>query len=140
MSVEVLLRSLLPGGVVVLLRNAAGSMELRGDDLALRTSESWLTIYHSDTERAGGSESRSHLHLRRGAFRVARVVEQDGRTPILEFWTHPEDAERDGRPPLTVIFPSFYDWQNGKAPIPENHEWFRNWIENNGRCFTLRDS
>lgn len=137
MTAEELLRSILPHGVAVLLRNSGGTMELRGRDLAIKCSETWLTIYHAT---ADGSEMRSHLHVRRGAYRVASVQEREGRTPTLEFWEHSDDAEREDRPPFALIFPSFYDRRNGNAPIPENQLWFRRWIELHGRHFVLEDA
>ena len=140
MKLEELLRTLLPAGVVVLLRNEAGTMELRGDDLELKSSERWLTVYHAGALADGSSETRSHLHLRRNSFGNARVVERAAHTPTLEFWPKEEDARQGGRPPLSVTFPSFYDWQNDKAPIAKNRKWFDDWVERYGRRFELESS
>lgn len=140
MTLEELLESLLPAGVVVLLRNRHGSMELRGRDLALKRSESWLTVYHQATDGEVGSETRSHLHLRRGTLQAGFVVEREGRSPVLEFWATAEDALGEGRPPLAITFPSFYDWQNDKAPIPAHRTWFREWVARYGTQFDLQDA
>ena len=138
MTTEDLLESLLGAEVVVLLRNAAGTMELRGQDLKLKRGESWITVYHGDTDDRGGTESRSHLHLRRGTFQLARIREPEGRTPVLEFWPEPPLAESAARPPLSVIFPSFYDWAADKAPIRQNRAWFADWVARYGTTFTLK--
>jgi hypothetical protein len=153
-----LIRKILPhlrrGGVII-LRNSEGTMELRGDDLELKESKEWITIYHAS---ASNSERRSHLHLRKGRYGYACVIESDGATPQIAFWSEkPEDknnpkpaaesikvpgiehpAMDKNRPPFSIFFPSFYDWANNKAPIEENQRLFKEWIEKNGREFELK--
>ncbi|MEM9799349.1 MAG: hypothetical protein AAGA20_03420 [Planctomycetota bacterium] len=68
------------------------------------------------------------------------MVEKEGRTPVLEFWPSAEQIVDGARPPLAVVFPSFYDWQADKAPIPRNREWFRAWVGAHGRRFELDDA
>mgnify|MGYP001615238131 CR=1 FL=1 len=128
-----LIRKILPKIGTLILRNDSGSMELRGQDLKLKESAEWLTLYHAS---APSSESRSHLHLRKKAFRYAHIVERDGGSPCIAFWPHKQDRTGD-RPPLCVFFPSFYDWERNKAPIAKNRRYFRKWIERNGREFKL---
>ncbi|MDA2917398.1 hypothetical protein MYX64_11280 [Nitrospinae bacterium AH_259_B05_G02_I21] len=121
-------------GGMILLRNEQGAMELRGEDLVLRASEEWLTIYHSTAE---SSESQSHLHLRKRSFRYARVMEKEGATPFVAFWRTKEEGT-DTSPPFAIYFPSFYDWAKDKAPIEENQRLFQEWLEQHGREFTMR--
>jgi hypothetical protein len=139
-----LIRSLLEFQGTVILRNTGGTMELRGEDLALKYSESWLTIYHAGAEH---SEHRSHLHLRRGIYRYACVMEVEKGTPRLAFWEWAADAEalRAGvadafKGPFVMFFASFYDWQRGGAPLPENRARFEQWIDRYGRQFDLNES
>ncbi|MFQ6672074.1 MAG: hypothetical protein ACE5KY_02145 [Candidatus Tectimicrobiota bacterium] len=130
--IERLLPSVHRGGTI-LLRTEQGTMELRGDDLVLAASEEWLTIYHST---AASPEARSHLHLRPGSFRYARVVEREGATPFVGFWqTHEDDPE--ARPPLAIYFPASFDWAKGRAPIEENQQLFQDWVDHHGREFAL---
>ena len=125
-----LLEQMLPRCGAVTLRNAVGVIELRGEDLYLRRGRT-LSLYHRDAERG---EARSHAHLYIGGLSWARVVEKDGVTPRLWFW---EDANEMGdKPPLSIAFPRFYDWD--REPIPENQAHFDRWVSTHGRSFVLK--
>ena len=118
-------------GGLFLLNSSIGAMELHGDDLYLSQSDPWLAIYHASKP---GGESRSHLHLRIGTLKAARIVEEEGQTPYLGFWENPECS---GEATLQVYFPSFYDWVNDKAPIEEHRQYFATWVKTYGRRFEL---
>ena len=118
-------------GGLFLLNSAIGAMELHGDDLYISRSDQWLAIYHGTTP---GGESRSHLHLKTGILKAARIVEEPGQTPYLGFW---ENTEFSREPTLQVYFPSFYDWANDKKPIEENRIYFATWVDAHGRRFDL---
>lgn len=139
MTLGDLLRAALPEAGTVILRNAQGTTELRGEDLGVKESAGWVTVHHG---APGESEGRSHMHLRRGACRYARVRDREGMTSCLEFWPD-EGAARaagaDGKPPLALVFRSFYDWENGKSPIPGNRRRFDAWVARHGREFPLQD-
>lgn len=142
-------------GGAIMLRNSQGTMELRGDDLELSEAGEWITIFHTS---ASNFERRSHLHLRKKGYEYACVVEIEGATPQIAFWSKRAD-NKDGtklevepirvpgmqhpatdknRPPLSIYFPSFYDWANNKIPIEKNQKLFKEWIEINGREFELK--
>lgn len=108
-----------------------GAGELHGDDLYISQSDGWLAIYHGSNP---GGESRSHLHLKTGVLKAARIVEEEGETPYLGFWENPEGIVEAA---LRAYFPSFYDWTNNKAPIEENRAYFERWVETHGRRFDL---
>ena len=116
-------------GGLFMLNTRVGAMELHGDDLYISRSDRWLAIYHASNP---GGESRSHLHLKTGALKAARVVEEDGQTPYLGFW---ENVDCGGEATLQVYFPSFYDWANNKAPIEKHRRYFTNWVKSHGRQF-----
>ncbi len=134
-----LLETALAEAQVVLLRNEHGTVELRGEDLALESGGEWLTLFHAGA--SPGPEARSHIHLRRGRLRYATIAEREGRTPVLELW--PSRAALSaarasgGRPPLALMFRSFYDWGRDRAPIPEHRRRFEAWVAENGREFDL---
>ncbi len=133
MSKEITLKELLEiflrmDGTFI-LSNEHGSMELRGNDLYLRPYKQWLTIYHSE---AKSPESRSHLHLKWQTLHSATIVREEGQTPHLAFHT---GAEPVGQPLLTWYFPSFYDWGNDKAEIPENQGQYEAFVKIYGTAF-----
>lgn len=121
----------MPGTFI--LRNAHGSMELRGNDLYLHPYKEWLTVYHTTTENP---ESRSHLHLRWQTLRAAVVIRDAGETPHVAFYANPEAS---GEPPLIWYFPSFYDWQRGKAEIPANIARYEAFVQAHGTVLRLID-
>ena len=116
-------------GGLFLLDSPVGAMELHGDDFRLSGSNSWLAVYH-DSEPGG--EARSHLHLKTGVLKAARIVEEDGATPYLGFW---ENLDCAGEAALRVYFPSWYDWARDKALIDANVAYCARWIEAHGREF-----
>ncbi len=118
----------------VILSNAAGAIELRGDDLVVAGDGRWLTVHH---RTARTSESRSHLHLRADAFVECVVVEPPGETPFAAFFGPSDDRAHPERAPLAISFPSFVDWENGRAPIPENESWFHAFVARHGRTFEI---
>lgn len=131
----------------IILRNEFGTMELRGDDLSLKSSDHWITIFHS---RAENSERMSHIHLRRPAFGYAEIIEREGGTAQLGFWKTRADAENAGtismetgitspvKPPFAIFFAPFYDWSGPeKTALPENRISFETWVANNGRSFMI---
>ncbi len=118
---------------VFILQNAHGSMELQGDDLYLSPIEEWITIYH---ERASSPESQSHLHLRRAMLRSARIARDPDETPHLQFFQTPKPSEDCT---LVWYFPSFYDYRNGKADVPENHKIYDAFVEAHGSEFAIDD-
>lgn len=133
LALEELIEKMLerPGWVV--LRNSEGTMELKGEDLTLKTHKDWITVYHGCCDN---SESRSHLHLRKGSYRYACLVETEGYTPQMAFWLSEEDVS-DSKPSMAFYFPSFYDWSNGKKDIVEHQKYCERWLAKNGRAFHL---
>ncbi|MEC7948658.1 MAG: hypothetical protein VX265_13920 [Myxococcota bacterium] len=129
-----LVRHMLSRCKVVILRNPYGTTELRGDDLAIKEHGDWVTVYHRS---AATSESRSHLHLRHRTLSYAAIREREGMTPVLGFWPDAASVREDQKPPLTMTFPSFYNWAGDKEPIPEHHAFFRSWVEAYGSRFQL---
>jgi hypothetical protein len=121
---------------VVILRNPYGTTELRGDDLAIKEHGDWVTVFHRS---APSTETRSHLHLRHRTLRYAEVREREGMTPVLGFWPDLGSVNPDQKPPLAMTFPSFYDWAGNKEPIPDHHDYFQAWVNENGRSFELAD-
>ncbi|MDE0205934.1 MAG: hypothetical protein OXP66_07900 [Candidatus Tectomicrobia bacterium] len=113
-------------GGTFILRNEHGSMELRGQDMYLHPYNQWLTVYHTHAERP---EARSHLHLRRETLQTAKVCRSEGQTPYLVFSGATEPC---GEPLLTWYFPSFYDWSQGKALLPDNVARFESFVETYG--------
>ncbi|MCR9141813.1 MAG: hypothetical protein NXI24_06140 [bacterium] len=142
-----LIESLLEFQGTIILRNEFGTMELRGDDLTLKSGEQWLTIYHS---RARNSERMSHVHLRRGVFGFAEILERDGGTAQMAFWKNESDARNAGelsmesgitspiKPPFAIFFAAFYDWSGPeKRELPENRARYEAWAKEHGRSFRL---
>ena len=106
-------------------------MELHGGDLYMSRSDRWLAVYHGSTP---GGESRSLAHLKIGAIKAARIVEEEEHTPYLGCW---ETAECGGEATLLAYFPSFFDWADNKAPIEKHRRYFATWVEAHGRRFDL---
>ncbi len=117
-------------GGVFLLDSPVGSMELHGEDLYLSESNGWMAIYHGD-EPSG--EIRSHLHLKCGVLKSARIIKEKEYTPYLAFWVQ----DSDGEPVVHAYFPSFYDWSNNKAIIQSNKDFFKIWERRYGSEFVL---
>jgi hypothetical protein len=109
-----------------ILQNEHGSMEFRGNDLYLSPYKEWITIYHSTPENP---ESQSHLHLRWQTLRSAAVVREPGQTPHLAFY---QTREPGGDALLIWYFPSFYDWAQGKAEIPDNIAQYDAFVKTHG--------
>ena len=126
-----LIELMLPNCGVVILRNRHGVMELRGDDLYLRRGRT-LTIYHRNAER---EEACSHSHLYVSGLNWAQVVEKDGVTPRLSFWS--DKANAFEKAPFSITFPRFYSWDKERQPIVENQHYFHDWVQRNGRYFAL---
>lgn len=120
------LGQLIAMGGTFILRNEHGSMELRGQDLYLHPYNEWLTVYHTSADRP---EGRSHLHLKRQTLQAAAVRRSEGETPHLAFF---KANEPHGDPLLVWYFPSFYDWSQGKALIPDNVTRFESFVETYG--------
>ncbi len=120
------LELLIDMGGTFILRNEHGSMELRGQDMYLHPYEEWLTVYQTNAERP---EARSHLHLKRHTLQAAAVRRSEGQTPHLAFF---KAGESCGDPLLVWYFPSFYDWSQGKTPIPDNVARFESFVETYG--------
>ena len=135
-TLRALLETLLQMRGTFILRNAHGSMELRGDDLYLHPYEEWLTIYHATP---ANPESQSHLHLKWRTFRSAAVVQETGQTPHLAFYPR---TEAGGEPPLLWYFPSFYDWGRGKAEISAHMAQYDAFVQKYGLVmhFLVADS
>ncbi len=133
MAAQVVLKDLLEVLVrmngTFILRNVHGSAELRGEDLYLSPYGEWITLYHAE---AKSPESRSHLHLKWKTLHSAVVVHQEGETPYLAFYT---TREPSGPPLLVWYFPSFYDWGNNKAEIPQNRARYEAFIKTYGTSF-----
>jgi len=120
------LEQLIDMGGTFILRNEHGSMELRGQDMYLHPYKEWLTVYHTNADRP---EGRSHLHLKRQTLQAAAVRRSEGETPHLAFFMADEPH---GDPLLVWYFPSFYDWSQGKALIPDNVTRFESFVETYG--------
>ena len=120
------LEQLIDMGGTFILRNEHGSMELRGQDMYLHPYNEWLTVYHTNADRP---EGRSHLHLKRRTLQAAAVRRSEGETPHLAFF---KADEPHGDPLLVWYFPSFYDWSQGKALIPDNVTRFESFVETYG--------
>jgi hypothetical protein len=131
-TLKALLEALLPMSGTFILRNAHGSMELRGHDFYLSHYQEWLTIYHTTAPRS--PESRSHLHLKWQTFRSAVLAQEEGQTPHLAFYQTPNQT---GEPPLVWYFPSFYDWANNKAEIPANIAQYEAFVQRYGTTLTF---
>lgn len=137
-----LLRLMLAEHGTIILRNGIGTMELRGTDLTLKTSDQWLTIYHAS---APHSEHRSHIHMRRGRLSFACVIERENGTPQMTFWEREADAaaaiagDKDSKPPFAIFFASFFDWQaeGGPRALPENQTRYQDWVRAHGKRFEL---
>ena len=129
MTPKDLLKVLVRMDSTFILRNEHGSMELRGNDFYLSPYKEWITLYHS---AAKSPESRSHLHLRWQTLRSAAIAREEGQTPHLAFYTTAEPA---GQPLLVWYFPSFYDWGNNKAEIPENQAQYEAFVKTYGTTF-----
>ncbi len=130
---EDLLAELIACRGAFILQNAHGSMEFQGDDLYLSPIEEWITIYH---EGASNPESQGHLHLRRAMLRSARIAREFGETPHLQFF---QTSEPEGESTLAWYFPSFYDYQKGKADIPENQQIYEAFVDAHGSEFAIVD-
>ncbi len=130
-SVSNIFDSLLPHGVTVILRNPQGTMELKGPDMNAKVHGDWITVHHGKPE---DSERQSHLHLRRAGYGHAVIQEPENLTPQLTFWVTRDDVS-DEKPPMALIFPTFYDWSDNKRPIPENRRFFEKWVAEHGRVF-----
>ena len=120
------LEQLIEMGGTFILRNEHGSMELRGQDMYLHPYNEWLTVYHTSADRP---EGRSHLHLKRQTLQAAAVRRSEGETPHLAFF---KADEPHVEPLLVWYFPSFYDWSQGKALIPDNVTRFESFVETYG--------
>lgn len=120
------LERLIDMGGTFILQNEHGSMELPGHDMYLHPYNEWLTVYHANAE---SPEARSHLHLRRQTLRAAAVRRSPGQTPHLAFFSAAEPCDD---PRLVWYFPSFYDWSQGKALIPDNVARFESFVETYG--------
>ena len=131
-----LMRNMLENCQVVLLRNEYGTTELRGDDLAIKEHGDWVTISHGTSPTI---ELRSHLHLRHKLLRYAEIQEPKNRTPVLAFWPGRAQVSTEHKPPLAMMFPSFYNWSENKAPIDANHKHFQAWVQEHGRHFELEE-
>ncbi|MCZ6659114.1 MAG: hypothetical protein O7C67_17645 [Gammaproteobacteria bacterium] len=118
---------------VFILQNAHGSMELQGDDLYPSSTAEWITLYHNGVSNP---ESQGHLHLRRAMLRSARIAREPGETPHLQFFQTPEPA---GESTLAWYFPSFYDYQKGKADILENQKIYDAFVDAHGSEFAIVD-
>ena len=133
MTTEITLKDLLEVLVrldgTFILRNEHGSMELRGNDFYLSPYKEWITLYHA---AAKSPESRSHLHLKWQTLRSAAIVREEGQTPHLAFYTTVEPV---GQPLLVWYFPSFYDWENNKADIPENRARYEVFVKTYSTAF-----
>ena len=131
-----LLDALLPRCGALVLHSAAGAMELRAPPYYVSGAGEWLTVYQeaARSPRSGLGERASHLHIKATALGWARVVAPEGKTPYVAFWAGEDEA---GEPPLTVYFPSFWDWGRGKAPIPENRAFFAAWVAEHGDRWRL---
>ena len=129
-----LMRHMLANCHVILLRNQFGTTELRGEDLTIKEHGDWITISH---RTAPIIESRSHLHLRHRLLRYAQVQERKGLTPVLAFWPDRSQVRTEHKPPLAMMFPSFFNWSGDKEPILENQTFFQTWVEENGFEFDL---
>ncbi len=123
-------------GASVILQNAHGSTELLGDDLYVSATDEWMTLYHRETAQP---EDRSHLHLRRGSFAYARVVEREGQTARVVFSTTRETFPGDDEDaPLSIYFRSFYEYSDGgKRLLPDRRAAFEAWVGQHGREFVL---
>ncbi len=125
-----LMRAWLPCCDCAMLRNPWGTAEVRGDDLVLKHTAAWITIFHRD---APATEALSHLHVRREVFRFAQVVQTPERTPRLDFWP---DSDTGDRAPLSLRFLRF--WERGRgASILAHQVRFSAWVTEHGRVFTL---
>ncbi len=131
---EDLLAELIAFRGAFILQNAYGSMEFQGDDLYLSPTKEWITIYH---EGASNPESQSHLHLRRAMLRSARIARELEETPYLQFFQAPKPS---GESTLVWYFPSFYDYQKGKADIPENQKIYDAFVDAHGGEFAIIDT
>jgi len=119
---------------MVILRNPKGTVELKGADLTIKEHGDWITIFHGSCQ---SSEQRSHLHLRKKSYHYACIRETEGYTPQMTFWIRQEDV-CDDKPEFAVYFPSFYDWSEGKKPLLDHHQHYREWVKTHGREFELR--
>jgi hypothetical protein len=133
LRLEELLKIMMVRPGMIVLRNAQGTMELKGQDLIMKDHQDWITIYH-DGEKS--SETRSHLHMRKNSYAYAIVRELEGYTPHMTFWITKEDFCED-KPPFAVYFPSFYDWTDGKTALKENHVYYEAWVKEHGCEFEL---
>jgi hypothetical protein len=106
--------------------NAHGAMELRGPDFYMSPSTDWLTVYHTE---ASNPESRSHVHLKWRTFQSASIVEEEGQTPHLAFFTTSQGVDE---PQLVWYFPSFHDWDNNKAEIPDHIVQYESFVQQYG--------
>ncbi len=134
----VLIQALLDLGCSIVHRNPQGTLELRGEDFIIKLSDQWLTIYHGGERNL---ESRSHLHLKRGLYRCAEIVELEEYAPTIGFWVQEDSSEGSSvgqEPSLAFYFPPFYRWNRGeKTPVPENQRRYREWVAEHGRRFRL---
>ena len=126
MALPDLLRELIRMPGTFILRNAHGSMELDADDLYLSPAGEWITLYH---QGVSNPESKSHLHLRWKTLRAARIEREEGETPHLAFYAA---TTPDGEPLLLWYFPSFYDYEKGKAEIPANVARYDAFVKQHG--------
>ncbi|ETX02792.1 MAG: hypothetical protein ETSY1_02270 [Candidatus Entotheonella factor] len=113
--------------------NAHGAMELRGADFYMSPSTHWLTVYHTD---ASSPESRSHVHLKWRTLESASIVEEEGQTPHLAFFTTTQPVDE---PQFVWYFPDFYDWGNNKAEIPSNIAQYENFVQQYGNRLQFVD-
>jgi len=89
-----------------------------------------MAIYHGEEP---GGEARSHLHLRTGALKSARIIKEKECTPYLGFW----EQDKSANPVVHAYFPSFYDWSNNKTIIQSNWNFFECWEQKYGSEFDL---
>ncbi len=69
--------------------------------------------------------------------RSARIARELGETPHLQFF---QTQEPEGESILVWYFPSFYDYQKGKADIPENQKVYDAFVDAHGSEFAIVDA
>lgn len=81
-NLEEVLASALPIASRLMFQTPMGFIELRGDDLTMKSSEKSITIFHASAHH---SEGMSHAHLRHGTFQFFKVDRSNRGTQFVAF-------------------------------------------------------
>lgn len=134
-SLKSVLDAALSQGSRVIMKTAGMTVELRGEDLTVKETDRFVTIFH---RTAPNSEARSHVHIRVNHYRRAVLRHPEGKTmPFLSLYPSADDEVVAGEADLKVYFPPLFDRKTG-APFPANQQNLEQWVQRFGDDLELR--